>query len=62
MDMETIKHLELLADTRSGACKHSLFGVVNWTKTSVGARLLRSNVRVRAATHTYGSAGSCCNN
>jgi hypothetical protein len=45
LDFETVKHLELLANSRTGAPAGSLFGVLNQTSTSVGAALLRAQVR-----------------
>lgn len=37
----TIKNLELFASHYDGAKKYSLLGVIDHTKTSLGARLLR---------------------
>lgn len=44
IDRRTATNLELISNTRSGNQKESLFGVINHTKTVVGARLLRSNI------------------
>eukprot|EP01039_Chlorochromonas_danica_P003316 gene3316-3638_t len=44
IDRRTAINLELVSSTRGGEQKDSLFGVVNKTKTSVGARLLRSDI------------------
>ena len=45
LDFETIRNLELLTNARTGSPKDSLFGVINHTKTSVGAQFLRAQVR-----------------
>lgn len=44
MDRGTIFHLELLANSKTGKIQHSLLGSIDSTKTSVGSRLLRSNL------------------
>eukprot|EP00904_Undaria_pinnatifida_P001084 jgi/Undpi1/10977/HiC_scaffold_30.g13278.m1 len=44
IDRSTAKELELITDARSGGQKKSLFGVINHTRTAVGARLLRSTI------------------
>ena len=44
IDASCIYNLEVVADRRSGKHKMSLFGVVNATKTKVGARLLRGTL------------------
>ncbi|CAM9603702.1 unnamed protein product [Ectocarpus sp. 4 AP-2014] len=44
IDRSTAKELELITDARSGGQKKSLFGVINRTRTAVGARLLRSTI------------------
>jgi DNA mismatch repair protein MSH4 len=44
IDVVTAKNLELLGNIRDPASMHSLFGVLNYTKTPGGARLLRSNI------------------
>jgi DNA mismatch repair protein MutS len=41
LDPQTRRNLELAESGRRGSLKHSLFGVLNRTKTSMGARLLR---------------------
>lgn len=38
VDAETIKSLELISNIRTGSTEHSLFGVINHTKTSAGGR------------------------
>ena len=44
IDRNTISHLELLANAKTGKSKNSLIGTIDCTKTSVGSRLLRSNL------------------
>ncbi|XP_065836479.1 mutS protein homolog 4-like isoform X2 [Oscarella lobularis] len=44
IDVVTVKNLELLVNARDSKSSHSLFGVLNHTKTTSGARLLRANV------------------
>lgn len=44
MDYETIRNLELVRNVRSGDAKQSLFGVLNYTKTASGTRLLRTSL------------------
>lgn len=41
---DQVRNLELLSNARTGDAKGSLFGVMNHTRTSVGTRLLRSNI------------------
>lgn len=43
LDAATAEHLELLA-SRDGGKRHSLFGIINFTKTGMGARLLRDRL------------------
>lgn len=44
MDRGTILHLELLANNKTGKVQNSLIGTIDCTKTSIGSRLLRSNL------------------
>lgn len=44
IDVMTAKNLELISNARDPASKHSLFGVLNYTSTPGGTRLLRSNI------------------
>jgi DNA mismatch repair protein MSH4 len=44
LDSETIRNLELLSGTRSASISGSLFEVLNFTKTTVGRRLLRATL------------------
>jgi DNA mismatch repair protein MSH4 len=44
IDRSSATELELVVNARSGNQQCSLFGVMNRTKTAVGARLLRSNI------------------
>lgn len=44
IDHNTIENLEILYDKRKNESKLSLFGIINQTKTTVGYRLLRSNL------------------
>lgn len=44
IDHKTIENLEILYDKRKNESKLSLFGIINQTKTTVGYRLLRSNL------------------
>lgn len=39
-----VKSLELLTNSRTGDSKASLFGVLHYTRTAVGTRLLRANI------------------
>jgi DNA mismatch repair ATPase MutS len=39
-----VRALELFSNSHTGRTKGSLFGLLNHTKTTVGARLLRSNL------------------
>jgi DNA mismatch repair protein MSH4 len=39
-----VRNLELLTNARTGESKGSLFGVMHHTRTTVGTRLLRSNI------------------
>ena len=44
IDRTTLWQLELLANSKTGKSQHSLIGTINRTKTTVGSRLLRSNL------------------
>ncbi|XP_065192315.1 mutS protein homolog 4-like isoform X2 [Sycon ciliatum] len=44
IDSMTASHLELITNQRSAKSDHSLYGVLNYTKTAGGGRLLRSNI------------------
>ena len=44
IDRSTLLHLELLVNSKTGKAKNSLIGTVDKTKTTVGSRLLRSNL------------------
>ena len=44
MDRSTMTHLELLVNAKSGKVPHSLVGTIDCTKTSVGGKLLRTNL------------------
>ena len=44
LDADTIKNLEIVRNLRSGDAKSSLFGMINFTKTAGGGRLLRSTL------------------
>lgn len=44
MDFDTIKNLEILNNFRTGATKHSLFSILNYTKTQGGSRLLKTSL------------------
>ena len=44
IDRNTITHLEILRNTKTGKLKHSLLGTIDCTKTSVGHRLLKMNL------------------
>ncbi|XP_035824498.1 mutS protein homolog 4 [Aplysia californica] len=44
IDSATVKNLELLQNLRDPISQHSLFGILNYTKTAGGGRLLRSNI------------------
>ena len=43
-DVVTSRNLELLVNLRDPHSQHTLFGVLNFTKTPPGARLLRSSI------------------
>ena len=43
-DVATVKNLELIANTHNPSSGHSLFGVLDHTKTAMGSRLVRSNI------------------
>ena len=60
LDFETIRNLELLANARTGSPTDSVFGIINHTKTAVGAQFLRSQVRggVRDANRAAGNSSS----
>ena len=44
IDRSTLLNLELLSNARTGKTANSLIGTIDSTKTSVGARLLRTNI------------------
>jgi DNA mismatch repair protein MSH4 len=44
IDTTTVKNLEILVNSRDSKSPQCLFGVLNHTKTALGARLLRSNL------------------
>ena len=44
IDRRTAVNLELISNARSGSQKESLFGIINHTKSSVGAALLRKTI------------------
>lgn len=44
IDRSSLLHLELLANLKTGKSQHSLIGTIDCTKTTVGSRLLRSNI------------------
>ena len=44
IDRSTIAHLELLSNAKTGKTQNSLIGTIDCTKTSVGSRLLRTNL------------------
>ncbi|XP_019848959.1 PREDICTED: mutS protein homolog 4 isoform X2 [Amphimedon queenslandica] len=44
IDVATVKNLELISNMHDPKSSHSLFGILNYTKTQQGARLLRSNI------------------
>jgi DNA mismatch repair protein MSH4 len=44
LDISTVKNLELISNVRDPKSSHSLFGILNYTKTQQGTRLLRSNI------------------
>jgi DNA mismatch repair protein MSH4 len=44
IDRRTSLNLELINNTKNGSQKQSLFGVINYTRTLVGARLLKTNI------------------
>ena len=43
-DAATVTNLELLQNLRDPKSDHTLYGILNFTKTPGGARLLRSNI------------------
>ena len=43
-DAATVRNLELLQNLRDVRSDHTLYGILNYTKTPGGARLLRSNI------------------
>ncbi len=44
IDRHSVKDLELISNSRTGSQKESLFGVLNKTKTDVGAKALKANL------------------
>ena len=44
LDASTVTNLELLQNMRDPRSDHTLFGVLNYTRTPGGTRLLRSNI------------------
>ena len=44
IDLSTIQSLELIQNLQNPKSKHCLFGIMNQTCTSMGSRLLRSNL------------------
>jgi DNA mismatch repair protein MSH4 len=44
IDRSSLLHLELLANLKTGKSQNSLIGTIDCTKTTVGSRLLRSNI------------------
>lgn len=44
LDATTAVNLELLQNIRDPKSEHTLYGVLNYTKTIGGARLLRANI------------------
>lgn len=44
IDRSSIAHLELLANAKTGKTQNSLIGTIDCTKTTVGSRLLRTNL------------------
>ena len=44
LDVSTVRNLELLQNQRDPRSNHTLCGILNYTKTAGGARLLRSNI------------------
>ncbi|XP_077981944.1 mutS protein homolog 4-like [Glandiceps talaboti] len=44
IDMATASNLELIRNAGDVKSEHTLYGVMNYTKTPVGARMLRSNI------------------
>ncbi|XP_060559607.1 mutS protein homolog 4-like [Ruditapes philippinarum] len=44
IDVSTVRNLELLQNQRDPHSDHTLYGILNYTKTIGGARLLRSNI------------------
>jgi len=44
VDVTTVSNLELLRNIRDPRSEHTLYGILNSTKTRMGARLLRSNI------------------
>ena len=43
-DATTVKNLELLQNARDPKSDHTLYGILNHTKTAGGNRLLRANI------------------
>ncbi len=52
LDAATRRNLELFAGGRQGSRKHSLLGVLDLTKTAMGARLLARRLRPPAVEHS----------
>eukprot|EP00548_Thalassiothrix_antarctica_P004041 CAMPEP_0194140966 /NCGR_PEP_ID=MMETSP0152-20130528/10464_1 /TAXON_ID=1049557 /ORGANISM="Thalassiothrix antarctica, Strain L6-D1" /LENGTH=993 /DNA_ID=CAMNT_0038839439 /DNA_START=639 /DNA_END=3621 /DNA_ORIENTATION=- len=44
IDRATLLHLEFLANSKTGKIENSLIGTIDCTKTTVGSRMLRSNL------------------
>ncbi|KAK3734853.1 hypothetical protein QZH41_017561, partial [Actinostola sp. cb2023] len=44
IDVSTARNLELIQNARDSKSEHCLFGIMNYTKTAGGSRLLRSNI------------------
>ena len=44
IDRSSVAHLELLANAKTGKTSNSLIGTIDCTKTTVGSRLLRTNL------------------
>lgn len=43
-DVTTAKNLELVQNLRDAKSEHTLFGIMNYCKTSGGSRMLRANI------------------
>ena len=43
-DVQTARNLELLVNLQDSHSEHTLFGMLNYTRTPGGARLLRSDI------------------